>query len=98
MEDMWRTRAKPTPLDFDAINNGTFTLPQTAVLPNGAASHPTTNGNASTASTSTNGTASHPAAGLKDQKALTLRDNVELFVARLVPILYGFSPWTHMDT
>ncbi|KAG5642065.1 hypothetical protein DXG03_003642 [Asterophora parasitica] len=59
MADMWRSRAPPVPLDFDAITEGTFAL----------------RGNTLSASCdATNG------AGLKDQRALSLRDNVELFV------------------
>lgn len=89
MEDMWRSRAKPTPLDFDGITSGTFTLPQVAAQTNGssASSHPKTNGhgNAAGPSTTTNGSSSRSGgAGLKDQRALTLADNLELFVARCV--------------
>ncbi|KAI0084615.1 hypothetical protein BDY19DRAFT_898178 [Irpex rosettiformis] len=81
MEDMWRTRAKPTPLDFAAITNGTFTLPLPLSQTNGAPTRPATNGNGATASTSSSGSSSRSDAGLKDQRALTLQDNVELFVA-----------------
>ncbi|KAG6908635.1 hypothetical protein DXG01_003813 [Tephrocybe rancida] len=69
MADMWRSRAPPVPLDFDAILDDTFVLraevaPQTASGSKFPA--PSANGSGS---------------GLKDQRALSLRDNVELFVA-----------------
>ncbi|KAF5381549.1 hypothetical protein D9615_005564 [Tricholomella constricta] len=72
MADMWRSRAPPVPLDFDAIMDDTFVL-RNAV--SGA-------GGVDPASDSVNGTgnAHSNGAGLKDQRALSLRDNVELFV------------------
>lgn len=91
MADMWRSRAKPTPLDFDGIKNGTFTLDQRQ--PNGAHTNGSSNGAASngwngSGSAATekllgaqaSNTASTSAAGLKDQRSLTLQDNLELFV------------------
>ena len=92
MDDMWRARAPPVPLDFDKIRDGTFVLnrPQ----PNGVHPHAngadTANGNAKApavgGSTSTekllNGSSSANAAGLKDQRALSLQDNLELFISR----------------
>ncbi|PIL27288.1 hypothetical protein GSI_10435 [Ganoderma sinense ZZ0214-1] len=86
MADMWRSRAPPTPLDFDGIRDGSFTIPKpqqliNGVLPNGNGAAPVNgNGDAKSARAVTtekqlNG------AGLKDQRALTLQDNLELFVA-----------------
>ncbi|KAG6853168.1 hypothetical protein C0991_006418 [Blastosporella zonata] len=74
MADMWKSRAPPVPLDFDAILDGSFVLrgevyPQTGSI--GADSAPGVNGNEHAAP---NG------AGLKDQRALSLRDSLELFV------------------
>lgn len=93
MADMWRSRAKPTPLDFDGIKNGTFTLDQRQ--PNGAHTNGSSNGAASNGSNGSgsaatekllgaqaSNTASTSAAGLKDQRSLTLQDNLELFVER----------------
>ncbi|KAH9941250.1 uncharacterized protein BXZ73DRAFT_98467 [Epithele typhae] len=91
MADMWRSRAPPIPLDFDKILEGSFPLlrPQQNGLP-----QPPQNGNASSskqretvgtgkAEVKVNGTApvSVNGAGLKDQRALSLQDNLELFIA-----------------
>jgi len=101
MADMWRSRAPPLPLDFDAIKNGTFVLreqqppPQKSAMPNGSskgmANGIATNGASGSKSTekllnATNGSAP-TAAGLKDQRSLTLGDNLALFVSRyaLIP-------------
>ena len=81
MEDMWRFRDKPVPLDFDAIKDDTFTLrgsiASASVLAGGNTA-PASNGSAEASSSS---------AKLKDQKALSLRDSWELFVHRLVDLL-----------
>ncbi|KAF7327636.1 Ubiquitin-like modifier activating enzyme 2 [Mycena kentingensis (nom. inval.)] len=84
MADMWRSRAPPTPLDFDAILDDTFVLAReapAAIQPNGHANGvlPKTNGTANAEAS----TSSAPAAGsgLKDQKQLSLKDNVLLFVS-----------------
>jgi len=67
MEDMWRTRERPEPLDYDAILSESFVLrgePQTrtpSVL-NGAS-----NGTLYT--------------GLKDQQALTLPESLDLLIS-----------------
>ena len=98
MEDMWRTRAKPTPLEFDGIKNGTFTIEHKpaggAPQANGSSSKlhadgavvngSTAGGSAATEKILENGSsaASTSKAGLKDQRALTLQDNLELFVER----------------
>ncbi|KAI0718410.1 hypothetical protein C8T65DRAFT_638983 [Cerioporus squamosus] len=93
MADMWRSRAPPTPLDFDKIRDGTFSLnrpQQNGVHANGSAAENGKPGEASgSGSTSTekllNGSSSSSAsasgAGLKDQRALSLQDNLELFVS-----------------
>lgn len=89
MGDMWRSRAPPTPLDFDAIRAGTFVLTRNSQ--NGAAPAPQTNGTTGSSATekqlnggSTSSSAQANGAKLKDQRALTLQDNLELFVARSV--------------
>ncbi|OJT14808.1 Ubiquitin-activating enzyme E1-like [Trametes pubescens] len=87
MGDMWRSRAPPTPLDFDAIRAGTFVLARKSK--NGAVA-PQTNGTTGSSvaekqlnggSTSASVSAEANGAKLKDQRALTLQDNLELFVA-----------------
>ncbi len=94
MADMWRSRAPPTPLDFDKIREGTFSLhrpQQNGVHANGSAAsngkpgQASGSGSASTekllnGSSSSSGSAS--GAGLKDQRELSLQDNLELFIAR----------------
>ena len=103
MEDMWRFRDKPVPLDFDLIQSDHFILRGQAtgvvdglsdntsrhangdrnvdVCPSGSTSN--LNGN-STAAT-VNNTTVRPGHGLKDQRTLSLRENLDLFVSRLVP-------------
>lgn len=69
MEDMWKVpgRVKPVPLDYDGIMEGTFVAPP-----------PRTPAQAAPAASTTNGAAS--SAKLKDQKELSLRENLELFI------------------
>jgi hypothetical protein len=67
MEDMWRTRERPEPLEYDAILSESFVLRgqvQTRIPSklNGAS----------------NGS-SHP--GLKDQQALTLPESLDLLIS-----------------
>ncbi|KAJ7248243.1 hypothetical protein B0H12DRAFT_723269 [Mycena haematopus] len=97
MSDMWRARAPPVPLDFDRILDGSFVLrpeepPAAATAPSNGktngVSKPAKNAVASgsKSKTAANGAAagtSEPAAGsvLKDQKQLSLKDNVLLFVS-----------------
>ncbi|KAK7062646.1 E1 ubiquitin-activating protein uba2 [Paramarasmius palmivorus] len=73
MSDMWRARTPPTPLDFDAILQGTFALP-TPSSSAAASTNGQVNGKSNGAETSAN-------AGLKDQRALTLKDNLSLFIS-----------------
>ncbi|KAJ7078490.1 hypothetical protein C8R44DRAFT_825307 [Mycena epipterygia] len=99
MSDMWRARAPPVPLDFEAILDGTFVLrPEVlAAAPATAPSNGKINGIAKTANAAASGSGSQahingadtdagssaPAAGsgLKDQKQLSLKDNVLLFIS-----------------
>ncbi|EKM77587.1 hypothetical protein AGABI1DRAFT_77081 [Agaricus bisporus var. burnettii JB137-S8] len=75
MADMWKNRQPPTPLDFDAIMAGTFV--QHAPNANGVT---TENGFVSTPSTDTpNGDSGQTM--LKDQRKLSLRDNLDLFIS-----------------
>lgn len=75
MEDMWRFRDKPVPLDFEAIKENRFELHgknADQVPTNGAVA---TNGNG----VASNGTPS--SSKLRDQRTLSLRDSWEMFVA-----------------
>ncbi|KZT21897.1 hypothetical protein NEOLEDRAFT_1072604 [Neolentinus lepideus HHB14362 ss-1] len=74
MSDMWRSRAPPVPLDFDAIMKGSFVLRGTSTVT------PTTNANGNKRA-ATNGQNSASTAGLKDQRALSLQENLALFVS-----------------
>nr|BAF64519.1 Uba2 [Coprinopsis cinerea] len=83
MADMWKSRTPPTPLDYDGILSGEFT----AKKPN-APAPPVANGNAVASSSKSSDTAA-PAngqtngkstSGLKDQRSLSLKDNLELFI------------------
>ena len=81
MGDMWKTRAPPVPLSFEGIKDGSFILrgkPANVITSNGT-SAPVNNQNGRSASTSAAG------AELKDQKKLTLQDNLELFISRYGP-------------
>ncbi|PBK83910.1 hypothetical protein ARMGADRAFT_1018827 [Armillaria gallica] len=69
MSDMWRSRAPPIPLDFDAIMDDTFILRQ-----NGSS-------NEQNRQASTSRAANGHSSAIKDQRTLSLRDNVLLFVS-----------------
>ncbi|KAI0353339.1 hypothetical protein OH77DRAFT_1407125 [Trametes cingulata] len=95
MADMWRSRAPPVPLDFDAIRAGTFVLTRPAQNGSSASAQAQAQTNGAKGSAATekqlNGTGNGAAgtstaagassAGLKDQRALSLQDNLELFVS-----------------
>jgi ubiquitin-like 1-activating enzyme E1 B len=81
MADMWKTRQPPTPLDFDGIMSDTFVHHSRAV--NGTANGTATPSTSTSASSSTpNGESSQIV--LRDQRKLSLKDNLELFVSRFV--------------
>ena len=94
MADMWRSREPPTPLDFDGIRNGTFAVKKNH-HPNGNGT--AVNGlHANGSATKTVGSAatekllngasssSSSSASLKDQRALSLQENLDLFIARYI--------------
>jgi hypothetical protein len=102
MEDMWRFRDKPVPLDFDLIESDQYVLRGQVIsavdLTADGILHPV-NGdsgadrrlNGRTASLngiSANSTSKGPTAksgqGLKDQRSLSLRETLTLFVSRSV--------------
>lgn len=74
MGDMWRNRKPPTRLYFDEIRGGTFRL-EMLQISNGSA----TNGKSKLKPPPK---VLGPSGGLKDQKQLSLLDNLELFVSR----------------
>ena len=86
MSDMWKSREPPVALDFDQIADGSFSLPvrntntASSSKPSGKVQK---NGNSS-APNGTNGASS--ASGLKDQKDLSLQENLVLFVSRYAEI------------
>jgi hypothetical protein len=80
MVDMWKSRSPPTPLDFDAILNGSYS-PNNAKSVNDSESN-SVNGRSS---------GSNQAQVLKDQRALTLKDNLDLFISRYFVIMTGIS-------
>lgn len=82
MADMWRSREKPTPLDFDAIVDGSFVVKEPTKGSSSSSNSKAQvnghfNGDATRSASSSNGKS-----GLKDQRALTLQDNLALFVSR----------------
>ncbi|KAI0280185.1 hypothetical protein BGY98DRAFT_965060 [Russula aff. rugulosa BPL654] len=99
MEDMWRYRDKPVPLDFDLIQSDQFVLrgqvnsavnaPADGVLhpangDGGVEGHlngSVTSRNGSSATPTSNASAGKPGHGLKDQRSLSLRENLTLFVS-----------------
>jgi ubiquitin-like 1-activating enzyme E1 B len=105
MEDMWRYRDKPVPLNFDLIQSDQFVLRgQVISAVNGPADgvlHPTngdsgveghlngsaTSRNGSSAAPTSKASADKPGHGLKDQRSLSLRENLTLFISRLVSTL-----------
>jgi ubiquitin-like 1-activating enzyme E1 B len=86
---MWRSRSPPTPLDFDSIMDGSFDLNGADSLDTNAVASGSGSGRSSSSSSGNlpngqlNGNGNvPPSEGLKDQRALTLKDNLELFVSR----------------
>lgn len=86
MDDLWNKegRVKPTALDYEGIMSGSFPTPPLRAAPAAAASAPSANGSAATEPKS-NGAA--PAANvnsaqLRDQRELSLKENVELLIDR----------------
>ena len=100
MADMWRSRAPPIPLDFDKIQEGSFPLlrpQQNGLHHNGSAAngHPGETAGTKSGEVKINGTtpsSTAGGAGLKDQRALSLQDNLDLFVSRCVhALVHGVS-------
>lgn len=95
MADMWRSRAPPTPLNFDGIRDGSFVLQRPVHQTNGVAASSSTMSNgkkinrapelSGSAATEAllNGSTSSSKSGLKDQRSLTLEDSLDLFVSSI---------------
>jgi hypothetical protein len=79
---MWKTRSPPTSLDFDAISDGTFQSQNNRMSENDYGSK-SVNGHAA---------GSNQPPVLKDQRALTLKDNLDLFVSRYHFVVTGICP------
>jgi ubiquitin-like 1-activating enzyme E1 B len=76
MTDMWKSRSPPTVLDYDAILNGTFTVHNGT----GSGGSGQSNGASTPVTAQVNGSAA--VSSLRDQRALSLKDNLDLFVSR----------------
>lgn len=88
IDDMWKApgRVKPKALEYEAILNGSFVPPPLRSAP-AATSATQTNGDAEPSSNGhahANGTKQADAGHLKDQRELSVKDNLELFLDRLV--------------
>ncbi|KAG2142954.1 hypothetical protein DEU56DRAFT_979414 [Suillus clintonianus] len=88
MSDMWRARAAPTPLDFSAIQEGRFFIqrPSSSSTTTGSAQiihFQPANGhsNGKTPSASSSSSSLNGVSGLRDQRALSLHDTLELFIS-----------------
>ncbi|KAG8942661.1 E1 ubiquitin-activating protein uba2 [Tulasnella sp. 424] len=84
MADMWKARKPPTPLDRDSILADQFTPPAVPAPSSSETSGPSTanvTANGTGSSTVPNGgvASSSAQAKLKDQRQLSLKDNVQLF-------------------
>jgi len=82
MEEMWKVagRVKPVALDVETINDGSFVTPPLRNAPPVQAP-----AEASTDNTATNGAGPSKAAAngtLRDQRELSVKDNLDLFVDR----------------
>jgi ubiquitin-like 1-activating enzyme E1 B len=103
MADMWRTRAPPVPLVYDAIRNDTFVLPSRAPVTPAAGPKGSSKTEAALANGNGQKTPSNAseAAKLRDQRVLSLKETVGLFVSayvlfRLLFILKQISwCWTY---
>ena len=84
MSDMWRSRPPPLPLDFDAIKNGTFVLKEEhgVTRVNGKIRGAVSEGK----QVPMNGSVAAANGGLKDQRSLTLGDNLGLFISRYMSV------------
>lgn len=83
MDDMWKNRTPPTPLDFEKIANGSFNLRSYNMPEPGPSKMRHDLKTGMTQSVMHNGTKdSTDLSGLKDQRQLSLQENLVLFVSR----------------
>jgi ubiquitin-like 1-activating enzyme E1 B len=86
MDDLWNKegRVKPTALDYEGIMSGSFPTPPLRAAPAAAASAPAANGSAAPEpkSNSSAPSANGNSAQLRDQRELSLKENVELLIDR----------------
>jgi ubiquitin-like 1-activating enzyme E1 B len=83
MADMWRSREKPTSLDFDAIMDGSFVVKEpskSGAAPANSKQQP--NGHINGDAKASISASQKGQSGLKDQRALSLQENLSLFVSR----------------
>jgi ubiquitin-like 1-activating enzyme E1 B len=90
MDDLWNKpgRVKPVPLESTGIMSGSFQTPPLRAAAQSSTGPANANGASGSASTSTaapaqtNGSSKVDSARLRDQRVLTLKDNLELFIDR----------------
>ncbi|KAF9067624.1 hypothetical protein BDP27DRAFT_1328434 [Rhodocollybia butyracea] len=90
MSDMWRHREPPIPLEFDAIMNETFVINRAGTSSATSTGTHVNNSTSSSTNGNSNGYSTQPVAStsaagarvaLKDQRKLSLKDNLELFIS-----------------
>ncbi|KZO94585.1 hypothetical protein CALVIDRAFT_539034 [Calocera viscosa TUFC12733] len=81
MEDMWKSRTQPVPLEYTAIRSGTFVIPERKKPGTQKAMNVVVNGHSNGKKAVNGSGTADSAGGLKDRKALSLEDNVELFAS-----------------
>jgi ubiquitin-like 1-activating enzyme E1 B len=86
MEDMWKVegRVKPVPLDYETIMAGNFTAPPVRAAAANGNKTGKENGTAPAKPEEPKAPAdvARSAVGLKDQRELSVKDNLELFIDR----------------
>ena len=77
MEDMWKVqgRVKPVPLEYDSIMSGEFVTPPVRKTQTNGKETDKQDGDKAPADVAR-------ATGLKDQRELRVKDNLELFIDR----------------
>lgn len=77
MEDMWKVqgRVKPVPLGYESIMSGGFVTPPVRKAQTNGKQNDKQNGDKAPADVAR-------ATGLKDQRELSVKDNLELFIDR----------------
>ncbi len=95
MDEMWKVqgRIKPVPLEYDAIMTDNFPMPHSGSLVDSTQKRTNGSMTVTTPEAASGKKSAEPStATLKDQRELTLKDNLELFVdayARPMPRLFA---------